>query len=41
MYPDLKPLEGKTLLVTGGTGMIGKWMIDRLLDEVDGRIVVI
>ena len=40
MYPDLKPLEGKTLLVTGGTGMIGKWMIDRLLDEVDCRIVV-
>lgn len=40
MYPDLKPLEGKTLLVTGGTGMIGKWMIDHLLDAVDCRIVV-
>ena len=40
MYPDLKPLEGKTLLVTGGTGMIGKWMIDHLLKAVDCRIIV-
>ena len=40
MYPDLKPLEGKTLLVTGGTGMIGKWMVDTLLDQVDCHVIV-
>ena len=37
---DLSQLKGKTLLVTGGTGMIGKWMIDYLLDHIDCRIVV-
>ena len=37
---DLSQLEGKTLLVTGGTGMIGKWMVDTLLDEVQCHIIV-
>lgn len=37
---DLKQIEGKTILITGGTGMIGKWMIDYLLDHVACRIIV-
>lgn len=37
---DLSELNGKTLLITGGTGMIGKWMIDRLLADADCRIIV-
>lgn len=37
---DLEQLKGKTLLITGGTGMIGKWMIDCLLSRVDCRIIV-
>lgn len=37
----LKELDGKTLLVTGGTGMIGKWMIDLLLRETTCRILLL
>lgn len=40
MNLDLTPLRGKTLLITGGTGMIGKWMIDYLLANVDCHILV-
>lgn len=40
MKLDLSPLKGKRLLITGGTGMIGKWMIDYLLDRVECDIVV-
>ena len=37
---DVTGLKGKTLLVTGGTGMIGKWMIDYLLDHVACHVIV-
>ena len=37
---DLTELKGKTLLITGGTGMIGKSMIDFLLDNVDCEVIV-
>ena len=37
---ELSQLKGKTLLITGGTGMIGKWMVDTLLDQVDCHIIV-
>ena len=37
---DLSQLKGKTLLVTGGTGMIGKWLIDTLLDQVACQVIV-
>lgn len=40
MTLDLSSLKGKTLLITGGTGMIGKWMIDYLLSRVECSIVV-
>lgn len=40
MNLDLHMLSGKTLLITGGTGMIGKCMIDYLLDHVDCHIIV-
>lgn len=40
MELDLSELNGKTLLITGGTGMIGKWMIDYLLANADCRIIV-
>lgn len=40
MNLDLTPLCGKTLLITGGTGLIGKWMIDYLLANVACRIIV-
>lgn len=37
---DLTSLTNATLLITGGTGMIGKWMIDYLLDRVECNIIV-
>lgn len=40
MNLDFTPLRGKTILITGGSGMIGKWMIDYLLANVDCRILV-
>lgn len=40
MVLDLNSLSRKTLLITGGTGMIGKWMIDYLLDRVTCNIIV-
>ena len=40
MIVDLTQLRGKTMLITGGTGMIGKWMIDYLLANVDCHILV-
>lgn len=40
MALDLSELNHRTLLITGGTGMIGKWMIDLLLKDTDCRIVV-
>lgn len=40
MKLDLSALYRKTLLITGGTGMIGKWMIDYLLANIDCRILV-
>ena len=36
MQLNLSPLSGMTLLITGGTGMIGKWMID-LLKVIGGN----
>lgn len=41
MNLDLTALAGKTLLITGGTGMIGKWMIDFLLGRVNCKIVLL
>lgn len=38
---DLTVLAGKTLLITGGTGMIGKWMIDHLLSKVDCKVILL
>ena len=40
MNLDVSALTGKALLITGGTGMIGKWMIDYLLENVDCKIIV-
>ena len=40
MALDLSELNHRTLLITGGTGMIGKWMIDLLLKDTDCRIIV-
>lgn len=40
MTLDLTSLTNATLLITGGTGMIGKWMIDYLLDRVECNIIV-
>ena len=37
---NLGQLQGKTLLITGGTGMIGKWLIDTLLNQVDCQVIV-
>lgn len=41
MNLDLYSLSGKTLLITGGTGMIGKWMIDLLLTQVDCKVILL
>lgn len=41
MNLDLVELDGKTLLITGGTGMIGKWMIDHLLKQVDCKVILL
>ena len=41
MELDLSKLGGKTLLITGGTGMIGKWMIDLLLQQVDCKVILL
>lgn len=41
MELDLSSLTGKTLLITGGTGMIGKWMIDYLLGRVACKIILL
>lgn len=41
MNLDLTALAGKTLLITGGTGMIGKWMIDHLLEQVDFKVILL
>lgn len=40
MILSLADLSGKILLVTGGTGMIGKWMIDYLLANSSCKVVV-
>ena len=40
MVLDLSELNRRTLLITGGTGMIGKWMIDQLLKTTSCRIIV-
>lgn len=40
MNLEISQLRGKTLLITGGTGMIGKWMIDYLLTNIECRILV-
>lgn len=40
MDSGLSDLKGQTILITGGTGMIGKWMVDYLLGNVDCRIIV-
>ena len=41
MELDLSSLAGKTLLITGGTGMIGKCMIDHLLSQVDCKVILL
>lgn len=41
MNLKLSELSGKTLLITGGTGMIGKWMIDMLLKEADCKVILL
>ena len=41
MKLDLSSLSGKTILTTGGTGMIGKWMIDYLLEQVDCKVILL
>lgn len=41
MELDLTSLAGKALLITGGTGMIGKWMIDHLLSQVDCKVILL
>ena len=38
---NLSKLNGKTLLITGGTGMIGKWMIDLLMEQADCKVVLL
>ena len=38
---DLSELNGKTLLITGGTGMIGKWMIDLLMEKTDCGVILL
>ena len=40
MTLDLSELNHRTVLITGGTGMIGKWMIDHLLKTTSCRIIV-
>ena len=40
MALDLSELNHRTLLITGGTGMIGKWMVDQLLKATGCRIIV-
>ena len=41
MNIDFSKLDGKTLVITGGTGMIGKWMIDHMLEKVNCRIILL
>ena len=41
MKLDLSELRGNTLLITGGTGMIGKWMIDLLMKETTCKVVLL
>lgn len=41
MKLDLNELRGRTLLITGGTGMIGKWMIDYLLENADCKVILL
>ena len=41
MNLNLSELNGKILLITGGTGMIGKWMIDLLLRQVDCKVILL
>lgn len=41
MNLNLSELRGKTLLITGGTGMIGKWMIDLLFKQVDCKVLLL
>lgn len=40
MKLDINELSGRVILITGGTGMIGKWMIDYLLANIDCKIIV-
>ena len=40
MTLDLSELNHRTLLITGGTGMIGKWMIDQLCKDASCQIIV-
>src|SRR5256886_9102960 len=36
-----QPLEGATVLVTGGAGLVGSHIVDRLIDEGAGEIRVL
>lgn len=40
MTLDISELNNRTLLITGGTGMIGKSLIDFLMENVSCRIIV-
>ena len=37
----MKTLDGKSILITGGTGSFGTMLVQRLLDESNARRVIV